>query len=694
MIPFFKALACLAVLPSLCFIALAQNARPIAEWNFDGNNGHTVHDSISGIDDPISGYYLRVPGAVGNGLRFDGISAGVTRVAAKAPKLSRGLTVDAWVAVNAYPWNWVPIVEQRRKQQQGYFFGTDSFGHLSLQVSVNGQWWSLTSKEQLPLRKWAHVAGSYDPAKGMSLYIDGNLVGTLALRGPLWSASGEDLLIGRVSEPMVPAQWISPTYPVWYSWDGILDEVRIYDGALPEAEIKRQFTEVHVPTQAALPLPVLPSGPAGAGHFGAYYTTLHYDAMYEKPRRVGPDTDVVVRFDQSPIRLVFWQGTNYGGDWVTENNKWYTDEFMEAAEPGCPAGQDCEPMSDKQNRYARVRILESNDARVVIHWHYGLCEVEQYLCAYADPLTGWADSGDEYFTVYPDGVAVRKEVLWSSNVNKWHEFQETISINGPGVRPEDDINTDALTIGNMKGETTTYSWLPHPPAKIDSPSNPNIQVVNLKSIWKPFQIVSPVKSSFDIYAGGQRYSIFEWWNHWPVAQVASSGINAIAPDRPGHSSLSHIYWEPYEQTEDSTTKIMLAGLTTKSASALVPLAKSWLSPPESILNSEGFESKGYDPTQRAFVFARKAEQLTSLLRFDLHATSDSPLANPAFVIEGWGDEQPTLSVDGKKLDRGASFRYGFIPHLTGDDLVIWLELQTEKPTRVEISAEAVKHRSK
>ncbi|MGC2162512.1 MAG: LamG domain-containing protein [Silvibacterium sp.] len=691
---FSKALACLAVLSSLCFMACAQSERPVAAWNFDGTNEHTVHDSISGIDDPISGYYIRVPGAVGNGLRFDGISAGVTRVAAEAPKLSHGLTVDAWVAVNAYPWNWVPIVEQRRKQQQGYFFGTDSFGHLSLQVSVNGQWWSLVSKEQLPLRKWAYVAGSYDPAKGMALYIDGNLVGTLALQGPLWSASGEDLVIGRVSEPMVPAQWISPTYPVWYSWDGILDEVRIYDGALSGAEIKRQFAEVHLPTQTALPLPVLPSGPAGPGRFGAYYTTLHYDEMYEKPRRVGPDTDVVVRFDQSPIRLVFWQGTNYGGDWVTENNKWYTDEFMEAAEPGCPAGQDCEPMSDKQNRYARVRILESNDARVVIHWHYGLCEVEQYLCAYPDPRTGWADSGDEYFTVYPDGVAVRKEVLWSSDLKKWHEFQETISINGPGFRPEDDINTDALTIGNMKGETTTYSWLPHPPAKIDSPSNPNIQVVNLKSIWKPFQIVSPVKSSFDIYAGGQRYSIFEWWNHWPVAQVASSGINAIAPDRPGHSSLSHIYWEPYAQTEDSTTKIMLAGLTTKSASALVPLAESWLSPPEPILKSEGFESKGYDPTQRAFVFARKAEQLTSLLRFDLHATSHSPLVNPAFVVEGWGDQQPMLSVDGKKLDRGASFRYGFIRHLTGDDLVVWVELQTEKPTRVEISPGAVKHRSK
>ena len=28
-------------------------------------------------------------------------------------------------------------------------------------------------------------------------------------------------------------------------------------------------------------------------------------------RRLGPDADVVVRFEQSPMRLVFWQGTNY-----------------------------------------------------------------------------------------------------------------------------------------------------------------------------------------------------------------------------------------------------------------------------------------------------------------------------------------------------------------------------------------------
>ncbi len=61
------------------------------------------------------------------------------------------------------------IVEQRREEQAGYPFGIDSFGHIGLKVAVGGQWWSLVSKSQLPLKKWSHVAGSYDPAKGMAI---------------------------------------------------------------------------------------------------------------------------------------------------------------------------------------------------------------------------------------------------------------------------------------------------------------------------------------------------------------------------------------------------------------------------------------------------------------------------------------------------------------------------------------------
>ena len=667
---------------------LAQGNGPAAQWSFDEISGQVALDSVSGTNDAIGGLFKRVNGVSGNGLRFDGESTVITRGYTGIPQAAAGVTVEAWVAVNTYPWNWVPIVEHRREEQAGYSFGIDSFGRIGLKAAVNGQWWVLVSKIQLPLKKWAHIAGTYDPAKGMAIYWNGKSVGQLALQGPLSPAEREDLVIGRARDPILPAQWIHPKIPVKYSFDGILDEIRIYERSLSAEEITKAYAEVHPPSGDVLAWPVLPAGPPGAGRFGAFYTTLKYDDMWDEPRRVAPNSDVVVRFDQAPIRMVFWQGTNYGGDWVTENNKWYTDEFVETGgKVDCPGGEDCEPMSDKQNRYSHVRILENTDARAVVHWRYGLCEVVNYTCANPDLDTGWTDWADEYFTIYPDGVAVRKQVLWTSNFKNWHEFQETIIINAPGTRPEDNIQPDALTIGNMKGETATYSWEKGPPPKkMEKPENPNIQVVNLKSKWRPFQIVSPANSSIKAYTGEVTYSMFEWWNHWPVAQVRSSGISAVAPDRPSHSSLSHILWDPYAKTDNTMTKILLHGLTTTSATELVPLAKSWLSAPTIEVGGAGFQNQGYDQTQRAFVIIRQTTASAPQLRLSLQASSESPLFNPAFVIRNWGDAEPKVRINGKLVARGPDFRYGFVPTVEGSDLVVWLRMESPRPTRLDFTA--------
>ena len=576
----------------------------------------------------------------------------------------------------------MPIVDQSRNQQAGYFFGLDASGRLSLQVSVQGKWQSISSSAPLPLREWADVAGVYDPGHGIKLYLNGKSVGELAVQGALTLAPEQDLLIGRVRQAVVPTNALHPKYPVWYSFDGILDDLQIYGEPISESEIQSQFaTSTPLPGPPLKP-PPLPSGPPGSGPFGAFYTTLHYDDLWDAARRIGPDSDVVVRFDQFPIRLVFWQGTSYGGDWVTENNKWYTDEFVESMSR--LGGGDFEPMSDKQDRYSHVRIVENNDARIVIHWRYAQCECEQYLGNYPDPLTGWTDWADEYFTIYPDGVAVRKDVAWTTNTKAWHEFQETIVINGAGTRPEDNINPEALSIANMKGESDTYTWLDHPPVGRSQLAHPNIQVVNLKSTWKPFQIVPPENASIAPYTGEKTFAMFEWWNHWPVTQVASSGISAYAPDRASHSSLSHLVWDPYAQTSNSITKIMLAGMTTKTALDLLPLAKSWLSAPLLSFDGAGFTSQGYDQSQRAYILTRTSPSSKASLQMNLQASSDSPLKNPAFVFKQWGDEAPSVKVNGSVLTRGPVFRYGFVPHLEGDDLVIWLEMDTASPVRIDI----------
>ena len=344
-------------------------------------------------------------------------------------------------------------------------------------------------------------------------------------------------------------------------------------------------------------------------------------------------------------------------------------------------------MSDKQARYSHVRVLENTDARAVVHWRYALSEVEHYKGANPDPLTGWFDWADEYWTVYPDRVAVRKQVLWSSNMSKGHEWQESIIINQPGTRPEDNVNLDALTLGNMKGESATYSWSEKTPPAFGKPANPNMQIVNLKSKFKPFTIVPPQNVKVSPYRGElTKWSNFPWWNHWPVAQIASSGRDAVAPDRASHSSLSHINWDTYQTTENTMTKIMLGGLTTKKVAELIPLAKSWLSPPKLEVAGKGFESEGYDPTQRAFVLVREGSGKPAAAELTLQASQESPVVNPAIVIKNWGEGDASLTINGKPVVRGKDFRLGHVERLEGVDLVVWVQRESSEPVRVEIAS--------
>ena len=675
----------------------AQGEGAVAKWSFDETTGRVTRDSASGTEDKVEGFFKYLPGVSGTGLRFDGYTTSVTREAKKAPKLHDAFTVEAWIALNTYPWNLAPVVDHEMAQQVGYFFGIDPLGHVVLQVALDRVWQSLISTAQLPLKKWSHIVGTCDSSRGLTIYIDGKEAGRLAVQGKPSLLGRADLLIGRVRQPMlpVPAEAIHPDYPVWYSLDGILDEVKIYDRSLSQDQVEQAYRAVSAPGGEVLSWAVLPAGPAGAGHFGAYYTTLQFEDVWDRPRRIGPDSDVVVRFDQSPIRLVFWQGTNYIPAWVTENNKWYTDEFLETWGAGCPDGEDCEPMSDKQSRYSHVRILESSEARAVVHWRYALSEVENYKGAHPD-MMGWFDWADEYWTVYPDGVAVRKQVVRTTDVSKPHEWQETIIINGPGQRPEDNINPDALTLLNMNGESATYTWLPkaskgfdypNGPRTLDKPQGANIQFVNLKSTWKPFQVVPPAHSSFDAYYGEKTFFTFECWNHWPVAQIASSGRPCLAADRASHTSLSHINWDPLETTDNTQSKLLLGGLTTNSAGELLPLAKSWLTPAGIEVAGEAFRSEGYDPAQRAFVVRWETAGKPVVLDLTLQASHNSPIVNPAIVIKNWGEEGARLKIDGRSIAWGKDFRRGYVRKLEGSDLVIWMRKESVTPVKITIASE-------
>jgi hypothetical protein len=666
----------------------------VVSWNFDEGSDEALNASLAQNGDHLQGFWRRVPGVRGNALEFDGYTTGIWRPAADTPRLGNAFTVSAWVALDNYPWNWVPIVDQSEFQQVGYSLAVDAFGHVGFGAAINGVWRQLTTDEKLPLKKWVHVTAVFSGDTGLSIFLDGKCAASLKSPGTFWQAVNATLVVGRVRSPQLsfPA-WIShPQDPIQYSLDGYLDEVSVLNRSTSADQDRQYITAISKPEGDVIPYAVLPSGPAGAGPFGAMYASLPYSPSWDRMRRLGPESDVVVRFDNSPMRLVFWQGTNYIPAWVTEDGKWYTDEFLETWGTGCGGAGDCEPMSDKQSRYSHVGILQSSNARAVIHWRYALAEARNYEGAHPDPLTGWFDWADEYWTVYPDGVAVRKQVLWSSALDRPHEWQETIVINGPGQRPEDNIEPDALTLENMNGETATYRWEkktdqtfanPKGPAKLDRPANANIQIVRLKSPQNPFQIVPPDGVSFDTYNGEPSYSMFEWWNHWPVAQVGSSGRPAIAADRASHTSLSHMYWAPYAKTSESETKLLLCGLTSRDGANLLPLAASWLSPPDAKAVPADVDVVQYDPAQRAYLIHRVGSRQDGPLTIRIASTAKRPLVNPAFVIDHWSSlANVRVDVDGKKTD--LPVRTGTEHHLDGDSLVVFLELTATEPVQVSI----------
>jgi len=160
-----------------------------------------------------------------------------------------------------------------------------------------------------------------------------------------------------------------------------------------------------------------------------------------------------------------------------------------------------------------------------------------------------------------------------------------------------------------------------------------------------------------------------------VAQIASDGRSAFAPDRAAHSSLS------WGNTQGPAA---MYGMTNKLKDYLVDLAKSWNRPPELNIHSKGFMSNGYDYTQRAYLI--ESDSKSTDLSFDLIANDNSPILNPAFVIVNWPGKEANLQINGKKIPEGTNFRQGLEYGIDGSKtLILWMKRTANKTINITLS---------
>jgi hypothetical protein len=521
--------------------AAPPESAPAAWWTFDDFRGNAVRDAAAGVEDVIEGAFKPTRGITGQALKLDGFSTCLVRKAEQAPKLEAEFTIAAWVALGARPWNWCPVVSQREGEDKGYCLTIGPRGQVSLQLSLDGRWESCTTPDfTIPLREWVHLAATYSSGHGLAVYVNGRQAAASAAGGRVDYARAVDLRIGMNHHKVKPSNVHREfgTRPYWFSLDGALDDVRIYTRSLPAAEIAALHGSCTPSGPPDIAPRRLPSGPPGPGRFGAYYCHLKYYEEWDALWPVGPDPDVVVRFDKTAARVVFWRGSRYSPAWVSENDLWMADQSVEAWDDseGC-----FEHMQDRHCRHSHVRIVESTNARAVVHWRYAPISAYDHLWR-VDEKTGWPCWVDEYYYIYPDATGVRFVSWKQDSLGQPRQFQESLPFTHPGQLPGDVVHPDWVTVGNMKGETGILSFIENPPkvkVKPGLPGDLTIQVYNFKAVNKPFIVFEPGNEmqylwDRDIRALARPGAC----DHWPVGQNPCDGRTAQTSDHPTHFPAS------------------------------------------------------------------------------------------------------------------------------------------------------------
>ncbi len=210
----------------------------VGYWSFD--NCTPSDSSGRGNHGTIIGGASCVPGAVGDALSFNGVDGYVEVPDNPSQQIaSNRITISAWINLDAD----VGVTQQRivNKQQTGGTswgmeiagngYGGATGNNLLVHDSSGSTWRNCMSNTNLQPGRWYHVAAT-DNAGDIRLYIDGNLDKT---------CSGGYGIPANIASPIVIGKSAESDH---FHFCGRIDEVRVYDRVLGQAEVSRLASRV------------------------------------------------------------------------------------------------------------------------------------------------------------------------------------------------------------------------------------------------------------------------------------------------------------------------------------------------------------------------------------------------------------------------------------------------------------------
>jgi hypothetical protein len=239
-------LSVLCIIFLLSSLVLAQLPDPVGHWTFDEGDGYTTADvSGNGNDGTIwsDGVFWSDDTPTGHGysLEFTGKTGAVDIGDPDILNIVGEITLAAWVKTDSATESWQNIIAK----------GHGNNGEIVLRVDGNGH----------PTQIWC---GSYDGADHMVKSYDLTddelntwiyVVGTYSIEWQVWTLYFNGEWVDEVPDPVgavtVDRGWAigarastDGTYPSERHFEGLIDDVRIYDVALSQDEVTQLYTTI------------------------------------------------------------------------------------------------------------------------------------------------------------------------------------------------------------------------------------------------------------------------------------------------------------------------------------------------------------------------------------------------------------------------------------------------------------------
>lgn len=249
---FFRYAIFLLTLSLLCSVS---SAATVAHWNLDDgltdSSTLTAVDSAGGNDGTLSGFALPdswIEGIIDGGLAFDGIDDVVDAGAGTQLDLTGSLTMTVWI-------NWQGgnsdstyghVIGKNRyggAADDSYYIKCETDGRITFGVTESGSNYELTGSTGINQDEWHHIAVVFEPGTAMTIYLDGEEYATDTTGIPAGTAV--------TTTPFTMGQ-IDGT-STGYAFNGYIDDVRVYDTAWGQTDVRNLISEFLPFTVVALP---------------------------------------------------------------------------------------------------------------------------------------------------------------------------------------------------------------------------------------------------------------------------------------------------------------------------------------------------------------------------------------------------------------------------------------------------------